>query len=110
MISSARQELLKSGTPEEWLLSLGRFLFSSAHAHLPCTHVIDAKVRCSLHSSDSEGTFGTPEAESPPGVEKILANLDNSNHTGEKDQVSGSPPSAASVQKQLLTAIYIYIF
>lgn len=37
----------------------------------------------SLHSSDSEGTFGTPEAESP-GVEKILARLDNSNHTGEK--------------------------
>ncbi|KAK9522700.1 hypothetical protein VZT92_019148 [Zoarces viviparus] len=31
-------------------------------------------------NSDSEGTFGTPEAESP-GVVKLLSDLDNSNHT-----------------------------
>lgn len=31
-------------------------------------------------NSDSEGTFGTPEAESP-GVVKLLSQLDNSNHT-----------------------------
>lgn len=36
------------------------------------------------NNSDSEGTFGTPEAESP-GVEKILATLDNSNHTVSPD-------------------------
>ncbi len=42
----------------------------------------------SLHSSDSEGTFGTPEAESP-GVVKLLSQLDNSNHTGEMAQLFG---------------------
>ncbi|XP_068461254.1 transforming acidic coiled-coil-containing protein 1-like isoform X2 [Clinocottus analis] len=31
-------------------------------------------------NSDSEGTFGTPEAESP-GVVKLLSQLDNSNHS-----------------------------
>ncbi|XP_075889307.1 transforming acidic coiled-coil-containing protein 1-like isoform X1 [Nelusetta ayraudi] len=36
------------------------------------------------NNSDSEGTFGTPEAESP-GVEKILAKLDNSSHTVSPD-------------------------
>lgn len=36
----------------------------------------------SLHSSDSEGTFETPEAESP-GVVKLLTQLDNAKHTGE---------------------------
>lgn len=42
----------------------------------------------SLHSSDSEGTFETPEAESP-GVVKLLGQLDNSNHTGEMAQLFG---------------------
>lgn len=34
-----------------------------------------------FHSSDSEGTFDTPEES--PGVEKQLGQLENSNHTGE---------------------------
>ncbi|GAA6225854.1 transforming acidic coiled-coil-containing protein 1 isoform X1 [Lates japonicus] len=33
-------------------------------------------------NSDSEGTFETPEAESP-GVVKLLSQLDNCNRTGE---------------------------
>ncbi|XP_008280238.1 transforming acidic coiled-coil-containing protein 1 isoform X2 [Stegastes partitus] len=37
--------------------------------------------------SDSEGTFETPEAESP-GVVKLLGQLDNSNHTGLPDGTS----------------------
>lgn len=48
-----------------------------------------AEVSClCLHSSDSEGTFETPEAESP-GVAKLLGQLDNSNQTGELLQVWG---------------------
>lgn len=83
-IGSARQKL----SLQTQLL----FCFSSANVHSTWTRVVHANVLClSLHSSDSEGTFGTPEAESPPGVEKILAKLDNSNHTGEKVQVSDSP-------------------
>lgn len=38
------------------------------------------------HSSDSEGTFETPEAESP-SVVKLLGQLDNSNHSGEIAQL-----------------------
>lgn len=38
-------------------------------------------VFCCLHSSDSEGTFDTPEES--PGVEKQLGQLENSNYTGE---------------------------
>lgn len=38
-------------------------------------------VFCCFHSSDSEGTFDTPEES--PGVEKQLGQLENSNYTGE---------------------------
>ena len=39
-------------------------------------------VFCCFHSSDSEGTFDTPEES--PGVEKQLGELENPNCTGER--------------------------
>lgn len=39
-------------------------------------------------NSDSEGTFETPEAESPAGVAKLLGQLDNSNHIAPADASS----------------------
>lgn len=78
-------------------------LFPDGH----CSFELETYFLClSLHSSDSEGTFGTPEAESP-GVEKMLAKLDNSSHTGEEVQVSGSPPTTASSWKPFPKAIYV---
>ncbi|XP_035495919.1 transforming acidic coiled-coil-containing protein 1 isoform X2 [Scophthalmus maximus] len=55
------------------------FLFLN-HCSLGLLNESRAGIRC----SDSEGTFETPEAESP-GVVKHLSQLDNSNHTGLHD-------------------------
>lgn len=63
------------------------------------------KAFFSIYSSDSEGTFETPEAESP-SVTNLLGQLDNSKHTGEMTKLLGK--FSVLILLKLFTCLFMF--